>query len=165
MSRHYGARKALLAGLVAVGLTSTVFAQTSTPATGLGQSWPNAVDLSASPNWHVYVFVLNGIEYVQVNDLNGTVHAAVAAANGTTIVLPVGVDAGNVTVATSSNSTSTSTSTSSTSTSTSTVVYSDAATTITATPLSSGATQFTAAQTCGTAYSCTGGNVVASPSD
>jgi hypothetical protein len=148
MSRTLGARKALLAGLVAVGLSSAAFAQTSTPATGLGQSWPNAADLSASPNWHVYVFMLNGIKYVQVNDLNGVVHAAVAAANGTAIVLPVGVDASNVTVAASP-----------TVSSTSAVVYSDATTTITATPQSNGATQFEAAQTCGSAYSCTGGSV------
>jgi hypothetical protein len=96
MSRIQGFRKTLLAGFVVLGLTSAASAQTAAPATGLGQSWPNAADLSANPNWHVYVFVLNGVEYVQINDLNGTVHAAIGAANGTTIVLPIGVDSQNV---------------------------------------------------------------------
>ncbi|HUB92304.1 MAG TPA: hypothetical protein VMA74_21450, partial [Dyella sp.] len=107
MSRIQGVRKALLAGFVAIGLTSTAFAQTSAPATGLGQSWPNASDVSANPNWHVYVFFLHGVKYIQINDLNGTVHAAVGAANGTTIVLPVGVDAQNVTTSTTSAASST----------------------------------------------------------
>ena len=133
MLRIHGVRKALLAGFIAIGLTSTAFAQTSTPATGLGQNWPNAADQSASPNWHVYVFWLNGIKYVQVNDLNGTVHAAVAAANGSVVVLPVGVDAQNVQTA---------------ATSTGTTVYSDATTTVTATPQSDGTTMFNAVQKC-----------------
>jgi hypothetical protein len=96
MSRIQGFRKTLLAGFIFLGLASAASAQTAAPATGLGQPWPNAADLSANPNWHVYVFVLNGVEYVQVNDLNGTVHAAVGAANGTVVVLPMGVDSQNV---------------------------------------------------------------------
>ena len=130
MQRLPGVRKVLLAGLIAIGLSSTAFAQTSTPATGLGQSWPNAADLSASPNWHIYVFFLNGIKYIQINDLNGTVHAAVGSVSGTVMVLPMGVDAQNVQTATSSAS------------STATTVYSDATTTVTATPQSNGATEF-----------------------
>ncbi|GLQ49620.1 hypothetical protein ACFFJT_04215 [Dyella flava] len=130
MSRTLGVRKALLAGFVALSLTSTVFAQTSTPATGLGQSWPNAADLSASSNWHVYVFVLNGVEYIQINDLNGTVHAAIAAANGGVVVLPMGIDSQNVQT------------TASGATSTAQTVYSDATTTVMATPQSNGTTQF-----------------------
>jgi hypothetical protein len=144
MLRIHGVRKALLAGFIAIGLTSTAFAQTSTPATGLGQSWPNATDQSASPNWHVYVFWLNGIKYVQVNDLNGTVHAAVAAANGSVVVLPVGVDAQNVQTTTSSAA------------STATTVYSDATTTVTAAPQSNGTTQFMVASvsSCPDVYDC-----------
>lgn len=153
MSCDRGIRKALLAGFIAFGLSSTAFAQTSTPATGLGQAWPNAADLSASPAWHVYVFVKNGVEYVQVNDLNGTVHAAIGTAGGTTIVLPVGADSQNV-----------STSAASTPASNTVVVYKDASTTVTATPQSNGTTTFTAvpataADTCG-GYNCGGGRVV-----
>jgi hypothetical protein len=142
MSRIQGVRKALLAGVVAIGLTSTAFAQTSTPATGLGQAWPNAADVSTNPQWHVYVFVLNGIKYVQVNDLNGTVHAAVATAAGAAIVLPIGVDAQNVHTTASSASSATQT------------VYSDASTTVTATPQSDGTTRFELANTCTNPVSC-----------
>ena len=147
MSRSQGVRKAVLAGFVAIGLTSTAFAQTSAPATGLGQSWPNATDVSASPNWHVYVFFLQGIKYIQINDLNGTVHAAVGAANGAAIVLPVGVDAQNVTTPATS-----------TASSTAQVVYQDAATTVTATPQSSGKTSFVVEnlQAACPAYGCSG---------
>ena len=130
------ARNAALAGFIALGLTSTAIAQTAAPATGLGQAWPNAADVSASPNWHVYVFWLHGIKYVQVNDLNGTVHVAIGTADGTTIVLPVGVDAQNVRASSSTSSTSTTV-----------TVYSDKDTTVTATSQSSGTTTFAVAQT------------------
>ncbi|MGC1550030.1 MAG: hypothetical protein WA777_16025 [Rhodanobacter sp.] len=153
MSRNEGnsIRRTALAGLFALGLTTSAFAQSASPSTGLGQSWPNAADVSTNPNWHVYVFVLNGIEYVQVNDLNGTVHAAVGTAGGATIVLPIGVDAQNVTPAPASAST----------TSAATTVYSDSATTVTATPQSNGTTQFNVAPAavaadCNT-YNCGGG--------
>jgi hypothetical protein len=137
MSRIHGVRKALFVGFVAIGLTSTAFAQTSTPATGLGQSWPNAADQSASSNWHVYVFLLNGVKYIQINDLNGTVHAAMAAANGTVVVLPMGVDSQNVQAAALTASSSAQT------------IYRDATTTVTATPQSNGTTKFIAdTQTC-----------------
>lgn len=149
MRRYQGVRKALLAGLVAIGLTSTAFAQTSTPASGLGQSWPNAADLSADPNWHVYVFVLNGVKYVQVNDLNGNVHAAVGTAGGTTIVLPVGADSQNVSTTQAPAS------------SNAVTVYSDTSTTVTATPQTNGTTLFSAtpttAATCQGGYNCGGG--------
>lgn len=127
-------RKAAFAGLFALGAT-TAFGQTAAPATGLGQSWPNAADQSTSPNWHVYVFVLNGIKYIQINDLNGTVHAAIGTANGSSIVLPVGVDSQNV-----------STSPSSSSSSSTQTIYNDGTTTVTATPQSNGTTQFSAVQ-------------------
>ena len=126
-------RNAAFAGLFAL-CASTAMAQTSSPATGLGQSWPNAADQSVSPNWHVYVFVLNGIKYIQINDLAGTVHAAVGTANGSSIVLPVGVDSQNVSTSSSSSSSSTQT------------VYNDGTTAVTATPQSSGATQFSVLQ-------------------
>ena len=40
-----GLRHVALAGLLSFGLIGTAFAQP--PATGLGQSWPNANDVSA----------------------------------------------------------------------------------------------------------------------
>lgn len=146
MLRLLGVRNALLTGLVTVGLTSTAFAQTSAPASGLGQSWPNAADVSANPHWHVYVFVLNGIKYVQVNDLNGTVRAAVGTAGGSTIVLPVGVDAQRVSTDQPATAPSAQT------------VYNDGSTTVTATPQTDGTTTFNAATTsiCNT-YNCGGG--------
>ena len=132
-------RKAALSSLFALCAASTgaAFAQTATPSTGLGQAWPNTTDLSASPNWHVYVFVMNGVKYIQINDLNGTVHAAVGVANGTGVVLPMGVDSQNVTM-TPVTSTSSPSSNSSAQT-----IYSDSDTTVTAAPQSNGTTQFT----------------------
>lgn len=151
MSRTQGSliRKAAFAGLTALCVTSTAFAQTATPATGLGQAWPNAADVSANPNYHVYVFVLNGIKYIQINDLNGTVHAAVGTANGTSIVLPVGVDSQNVATQQSPASTSNSTS--------SQPVYNDSSTTVTATPQSNGTTKFTVLDTTSCPSGCSGG--------
>lgn len=138
------ARKVALAGLFALSSTTAAFAQTAMPSSGLGQSWPNAADLSTNPHWHVYVFNLNGIKYVQVNDLNGKVHAAIGTAGGATIVLPVGVD--SQTVITSQATTTASTET----------VYSDSTTTVTATPQTNGTTLFSATPT--TAGDCTGYN-------
>jgi hypothetical protein len=83
----------------------------------------------------VYVFVLNGVKYIQINDLNGTVHAALGVANGAAVVLPMGVDAQNV---------STTTGSSSPSSSTTQTVYNDGTTAVTATPQSDGTTQFSA---------------------
>lgn len=68
-------------------------AQASEPASGLGQAWPNAPDLSASPRWHVYVFQRDGVRFVQVNDLNGRVLGAFATAGGQYLVLPMGTGA------------------------------------------------------------------------
>lgn len=135
-------RNAALTSLFALCASPMAFAQTATPSTGLGQAWPNASDLSTNPNWHVYVFVLNGVKYIQVNDLNGTVHAAVGTANGASIVLPIGVDSQNVTatqVPAASGSSAAPASSSSAQT-----VYSDSSTTVTASPQSNGATLFKA---------------------
>lgn len=137
-------RNALLTGFIALGLTSTAIAQTAAPATGLGQAWPNATDVSASPNWHVYVFMLHGIKYIQVNDLSGTVHAAVGAANGTAIVLPIGVDAQNVKTTTTSSPASAATET----------IYRDSTTTVTATPTAAGTTAIVLEQACDDPYNC-----------
>ncbi|RUL68412.1 hypothetical protein [Dyella choica] len=150
MSRSQGSslRKAIVGGLVALVLSSSAMAQTAAPASGLGQSWPNAADVSSSPHWHVYVFVLNGIKYIQINDLNGNVHAAVGTAGGATIVLPVGIDTQNVsTQAPTSVASSAAT------------IYSDSSTTVTATPQSDGTTMFHAVPMTGNCntYNCGGG--------
>ncbi len=125
---------ALRAGVVSTlfaALLSTSALAREAPATGLGQSWPNAADVSVSPHYHVYVFVRDGIRYIQVNDLNGTVRGAVAMADRVVLVLPVGVDAPYVTtqhalVPVTHGET----------------VYRDSATRITATPTNTGAVQF-----------------------
>lgn len=85
-------RRAICAGLVVMGLSASAFAAQPL-GTGLGQAWPNAQDVSTSPHWHVYVFANNGVQYIQVNDLNGNVRVAFAAANGQFLVLPMGRDA------------------------------------------------------------------------
>lgn len=152
MSRIQGShRKAAFVSLLTIGLASTATAQTSAPATGLGQSWPNAADVSAAPNWHAYVFHLHGIKYVQINDISGTVHAAIGTANGVTIVLPIGVDAQNVRTTVSAASAAAQ------------VVYQDATTTVTATPQNTGATTFTVTNQAAScpAYGCSGPGVAA----
>ncbi|MFC4526981.1 hypothetical protein ISN76_09785 [Dyella halodurans] len=87
------ARFAVVGLLVMASGLSSAMATDGLPSTGLGQSWPNATDVSASPRWHVYVFQRQGVRYIQVNDLNGKVHTAFAAAAGNFLGLPVGVDA------------------------------------------------------------------------
>ncbi|WP_250627105.1 hypothetical protein [Pinirhizobacter soli] len=91
-------RRALVSTLLLA--SASAFAAAS-PTTGLGQSWPNASDVSASPGYHVYVFEKQGVRYVQVNDAAGTVRGAVAYTDPDTVLdLPIGVDAANwVTVA------------------------------------------------------------------
>jgi hypothetical protein len=75
-------------------------AATTLSGTGLGQSWPNAADLSASPNFHAYRFEKQGVRYVQINDANGNVRGAVAYIDGQVLDLPIGVDASHWVVAT-----------------------------------------------------------------
>ena len=81
-----------VAALAALTISTSAMAR-QFPATGLGQSWPNASDVSSSPRWHVYVFIKDGVRYIQVNDLNGKVRGAIATANGQFLVLPIGTDA------------------------------------------------------------------------
>ncbi|WP_266172101.1 hypothetical protein [Dyella subtropica] len=83
---------ALLAGMAVVSTTAMAAHRT----TGLGQSWPNAQDVSSSPRWHVYVFERDGIRYIQINDLHGKVRAAFAASSGNFLVLPIGADAASL---------------------------------------------------------------------
>jgi len=79
-----------VAGLgLLLGMAGAAFAA-NPPATGLGQSWPNATDVSRDTHYHAYAFVLNGIKYVQINDANGNVLGAIGTSNGQFITLPVG---------------------------------------------------------------------------
>jgi hypothetical protein len=141
-------RQTLLAGFAALGLPVIAAAQTAAPATGLGQAWPNAVDQSHNPHWHVYVFERDGVRYIQINDNNGTVHAALGQTADAVFALPVGVDAGDVTVtslATDNDATS--------------VVYQDEAISVTAVPQGDGTVQVTAMAGCSDPSNCSGGRV------
>ncbi|GLQ93539.1 hypothetical protein [Dyella acidisoli] len=141
----FALRAGAVSTLFAALLSTSVFAYQA-PATGLGQSWPNATDVSVSPHYHVYVFVRDGIRYIQVNDLNGTVRAAVAMADHVVLVLPVGVDAPYVTTRQAQvPDTSTNTET----------VYRDSSTRITATPTSTGAVQLDVVTPAATPDICT----------
>lgn len=97
---HRGPRRlvrcalSVLFALALVPLAAQAAPQSSGPqSSGLGQAWPNAPDVSASPHWHVYVFQRDGVRFVQVNDLNGRVMGAFATAGGQFLVLPMGAGA------------------------------------------------------------------------
>lgn len=66
--------------------------------TGLGSPWPNAADVSTSPQYHVYRFERGGVRYVQVNDAAGNVRGAVGYVDGQVLDLPIGIDASRWTV-------------------------------------------------------------------
>lgn len=119
------------------------------PATGLGQAWPNAVDVSLSPHWHVYVFVLKGIKYIQVNDINGNVIGAIGTAGGQFITLPIGEDSQYVSTPQQRVA-----NTSSINTASPTTVYRDGSTVVTAAPQSDGVTTLSAAAICQDPSSC-----------
>ncbi|GAB2546683.1 hypothetical protein [Rhodanobacter koreensis] len=133
-------KKSVLAvlALLTMCLSGTVFAQATTA--GLGQSWPNTKDVSTSPNYHVFVFMLAGIRYIQVNDFYGNILGSVGTANGQYITLPIGRFAQQVATpqqpATTTNATPAAAPAS---------VYNDGTTTITATPMSDGTLRLNAA--------------------
>lgn len=122
----------------------------ATPATGLGQAWPNASDVSTNPNFHVYVFVLGGIEYIQVNDMNGNVLGSVGTAGGQFITLPIGRFAQQVVTPSQPASASIT----ATPVAAAATVYNDGVTTMTATPLSDGTLQLDATTTCTDPIDC-----------
>ncbi len=136
-------RRAALAGLLLAGMSGAALAA-QPAATGLGQAWPNATDVSASPNWHAYVFVLGGVEYVQVNDHNGNVIGAVGAANGQFITLPIGVFAQMVTTPQQPAAVTTTAQPAAAPT----TVYQDSAVQVTATTNTDGTVQLMAAAAC-----------------
>ncbi|WP_307734430.1 hypothetical protein [Xanthomonas albilineans] len=63
---------------------------------GLGESAPKAPNLALDPAWRIYEFKRDGVSYLQINDLTGTVRAAVGNISGTLWVLPMGVDVSHV---------------------------------------------------------------------
>jgi hypothetical protein len=128
-------RRALI-GMVALGLALPIAVSAQTAADGLGQSWPNAQDVSLSPAWHVYVFKMNGIKFIQITDLTGTIIGAVGTANQQYITLPMGAYAQYVSTPQQPAAVPSGV----TSAASSTVVYQDATTTLTVTPMTNGAT-------------------------
>ncbi|PMQ04195.1 hypothetical protein DyAD56_16020 [Dyella sp. AD56] len=121
-SRLKWAVVALAMGLcLLMGGLGVAVAQTA-PASGLGQSWPNAQDVSANPQFHVYVFAVNGLKFIQVNDVNGTVRGGVAASPDGTSSLALPLGAGQLQAVTDSAPAD------------GVTVYSDSGTTVTASP-------------------------------
>jgi hypothetical protein len=147
-------RVSLFAGLMVV-LSGAAFAA-QPPSSGLGQSWPNAPDVSRSPDFHAYVFTRDGIKYIQVNDANGNVLGAVGTANGQFITLPIGRFAPQVTTPQDPASSSTTAAADGSTT----PVYQDDTTTVTATPMSDGTVRLSAAVATGTCdpIECAGKN-------
>ena len=117
-------RKAAFAGLAAFCVSSVTFAQAAAP--------------TADTHVYVNVMVLNGVKYVQINDLSGKTYAVVRADKGTSIVLPVKVDAQND-VRSAQRSALMSTGAISSAAQT---VYQDSTITVTAVPQTNGTTQF-----------------------
>lgn len=145
-------RKIVLVGLFGLVLSTPGLAA-KLPSTGLGQSWPNTNDVSASPHYHVYLFARDGIRYIQVNDSNGKVRAAFATANQVIFVLPIGTDAQSA--GTSQQSAAQAT------TVNAERVYSDNVVQVTATPQSNGTLLVNASLTgCTDPYNCIGGSVI-----
>lgn len=133
---------AVLAVSLAVATTGAVMA--ATPATGLGQSWPNAVDVSANPHFHVYRFEMGGVTYLQVNDTNGNVLGSVGTVGGQFITLPIGRFARQVTTPSQTATASVTAAP----TAAPATIYSDGATVIMATPLGDGTIRLSVASTC-----------------
>ncbi|XRD86147.1 hypothetical protein ISN73_07095 [Dyella acidisoli] len=119
--------------MFALGLSGA--ASAGTPTQGLGQSWPNARDVSLNPHYHAYRFLSHGITYIQINDSVGNTIGAVADAGGQFIVLPIGHEESVATpqeAATTSNVAAPA--------GASSVVYNDGSSTVTATPMTDGTT-------------------------
>lgn len=135
--------RAAFAGILTMVVCSQAWA-VEPPSAGLGQSWPNTVDVSRSPSLHAYVFMLRGIKYVQVNDINGNVLGAVGTANGDFITLPIGRFSNLV----STPQEPAAEATSATPVAAATTVFQDDNTEITATPLSDGSMQLQATNKC-----------------
>ena len=140
--------QAAFAGILTLAMCTQAWA-VDPPSAGLGQSWPNTVDVSSNPSLHAYVFVLRGVKYVQVNDINGNVLGAVGTANGDFITLPIGRFSNLVSTPQESAAATTATPIASP-----TTVYQDSTTVITSTPLSDGTMQLNALTKCDDPIEC-----------
>lgn len=90
---------ALVAGLFAAPSAMAACGCTDdghgTPLLGghsLGQSFPPVGPVAQDAMWRVYEFEREGIRYLQINDRNGTVRAAIGRIGATLWVLPMGAD-------------------------------------------------------------------------
>ncbi|EIL88042.1 hypothetical protein UU5_17797 [Rhodanobacter sp. 115] len=143
-------RVAAVVGLSMIGATGVAMAA-NPPSSGLGQAWPNAADVSASPHWHAYVFTLGGVKYIQVNDLNGNVLGAIGTANGQFITLPIGAFSQLVSTP-QQPAANTQAVAAAAPAAAPTTVYKDTTTQITATPMSNGTVMLKAVDTGGGGY-------------
>jgi hypothetical protein len=141
--------QAAFAGILTLAMCTQAWA-IDPPSAGLGQSWPNTVDVSRSPSLHAYVFVLRGVKYVQVNDINGNVLGAVGTANGDFITLPIGRFSNLVTTPQEPAAAATA----AVPIAAAATVFQDATTVITSTPLSDGTMQLNAQATCNDPVEC-----------
>jgi hypothetical protein len=150
-------RRSALVGIIMLGLALPLVGSAQT-ANGLGQSWPNAQDVSLSPGWHVYVFQLHGIKFIQVTDLTGKIIGAVGTANQQYITLPIGAYAQYVATPQQAASVPSGVTTAASPT----VIYQDSSSTLTVTPMSNGAVSTALLAPCSNPIECNT-NVVRQP--
>jgi len=124
-------------------------AHAQTAVTGLGQSSPNATDVSTNPGYHVYKFRKGSMTYIQVNDSFGNVRGAFSrTVTGDHYGMPIGSDASNAATDIETLPAPASTAY--------TVVYQDGATVIAVAPQSDGTMRLMAAQVeCKNPVECT----------
>ncbi|KLD78459.1 hypothetical protein FZ025_02150 [Xanthomonas hyacinthi] len=93
--------------LLCSALAANAHAQTCCPSggngsqiaiSGLGESAPQAVDLSTNPAWRIYHFERNGVTYLQINDTTGQVRGAIGRIENTAWVTPIGKEVGAVSI-------------------------------------------------------------------
>lgn len=94
--RPFARRTLSLTLFIALSAACGAALATNASAGGLGETWPNAADVSSSPNWHVYVFQRGNTRYIQVNDTQGKVRGAFARTPYSLVGLPIGSDATNL---------------------------------------------------------------------
>ncbi|MEA5124455.1 hypothetical protein [Xanthomonas floridensis] len=72
-------------------------------ATGLGDSHPIATNLALDAAWSIYEFQRDGVTYLQINDIAGTVRAVVARVDNALWVVPMGKDVDRVSIPTTNS--------------------------------------------------------------
>jgi len=88
MNRRLGIRAGVFAAAI---LASGLALQTQAANwSGLGAAWPSAPDVSRSVAFHAYKWQARGVAYIQINGADGAPLAAVAAAGGQVMILPIG---------------------------------------------------------------------------